>query len=347
MRLLDFLMSVANGLPNQLTYFVTSKCNGKCIHCFYWKSLNKKRDELTIDEIEKISKNINHLYWLYISGGEPFLRDDLAKICELFYKNNKVKSIVIPTNALLPEKIAKITEEILISCDKAKVTVNLSIDGLDSLHDKIRGVKGSFNKLLSTYKLLQKLKIKYHNFALGANIVCSKYNQEQLMDIYSFLKNKMAFDNINLSLIRGNPKDFKSTNVDLRYYKTLTEVMDNGYKQYTGFVHNIACAKDRLMHKIILKTVENKRQIIDCYACRTSAVIDEVGNVYPCEMLQKIGNLRENNYNFKEIWLSDNAKKIRDDIRNKKCFCTHECFISNSILSNIRMMPILLKEMVS
>jgi len=342
----SLLKSIFIGTPNQLTYFVTSKCNGKCIHCFYWRSLNKIKNELTIKEIENITKNLDNLYWLFISGGEPFLRKDLSKICELFYRNNKIKSLVIPTNALLSEEIAKITENILVCCSKTKVTVNLSVDGLNSLQDRIRGVKGSFNKLLHTYDLLQKLRTKYCNFALGANIVCSKSNQEHLINIYSFLKDELELDNINLSLIRGSPRDKNTINVNMKYYKKLSEKMNDGYKHYTGIIRNIACAKDMLMHKIILKTVEEKRQVIDCYAGRTSFVMDEVGNIYTCEILPKIGNLRDYNYNFKELWFSDKAKKVLEQIKNKECFCTHECFISNSILSNPKMMLSVLKEMI-
>jgi len=339
--MMEGLTRIFNNLPNQLTFFVTSKCNSRCIHCFYKKSLNKSKDELTLDEIEKISKGMDKLYWLFISGGEPFLRDDLSHICKLFYCNNKVKSIVIPTNALLPEKIADITENILISCEKSKVIINLSVDGLYSVHDKIRGIKGNFRKLLKTHDLLQKLR-KYDNFAIGANITCCEYNQEHLMKIYSFLKNKLNLDNINLSLIRGVSK----INVNMKYYEDLSNSMGSGYDYYSGFVRSIACAKENMMRKIIIKVVQEKKQIIECYAGRTSAVMDEVGNVYPCEMLPKVGNLREYDYDFKKIWNNKKMEKIRESIKNKECFCTHECFISNSILSNPRMIPSLLKEMV-
>ena len=70
------------------------------------------------------------------------------------------------------------------------------------------------------------------------------------------------------------------------------------------------------------------------------------GDVYPCELLidRKIGNVRDAGYDFKKIWFSDEADASRRFIRETKCFCTYECFLTINILFNPRMMPAVLKE---
>ena len=50
-----------NVYPIYLTYFVTSRCNLQCQHCFYWDSLNKIKNELNLEEIEKFSKELKEI----------------------------------------------------------------------------------------------------------------------------------------------------------------------------------------------------------------------------------------------------------------------------------------------
>ena len=55
------------------TLFINSICNMKCEHCFYWQNLNR-RDDLTFDEIVRLSEDLGPVENLNLSGGEPFLR---------------------------------------------------------------------------------------------------------------------------------------------------------------------------------------------------------------------------------------------------------------------------------
>ena len=99
-----------NGLtkssPVQLTLFVTSRCNIRCKMCFYWEPVeNKSTQEITLEEVEKISKSMPDFFWLLLSGGEAFVREDLAEIVETFYKNNNIKHLTIPTNGTYKKKL--------------------------------------------------------------------------------------------------------------------------------------------------------------------------------------------------------------------------------------------------
>ena len=66
----------------------------KCSHCFYHDSLNKKFNELTVDELDKITKSMDPLLHLILTGGEPYLRHDLDQIVKNFYKNTRVPIII-------------------------------------------------------------------------------------------------------------------------------------------------------------------------------------------------------------------------------------------------------------
>src|SRR6516225_11217948 len=88
---------------NSLFLFVTSRCNSLCRTCFYFDKLNS-RDDLTFAEIDRISQTAPPFHKLWISGGEPFMRNELAEILVLFIRRNGVHNINLPTNGLLPDK---------------------------------------------------------------------------------------------------------------------------------------------------------------------------------------------------------------------------------------------------
>src|SRR5688572_11102532 len=75
--------------PPFLIMFINSLCNMKCEHCFYWKELNQP-DDLTLDEIVALSKELGPIENLNLSGGEPFLREEFSTICRQFIRQNGV-----------------------------------------------------------------------------------------------------------------------------------------------------------------------------------------------------------------------------------------------------------------
>lgn len=325
--------------PIQVTHFVTSKCNARCKHCFYWGELNKKKNELTLDEIKKISIKMPSFFFLIISGGEPFLRDDLGEIIKTYYKNNNIGNLTIPTNGLMTEKIYATAKTILDSCPDIFFNISLSLDGIGKDHDEIRGVDGLFEKVERTYLKLNELKKEYKNFDVEFLTTISKLNQTKIKDIYSYVMEKFN-SNITVVLLRGNPKEPLIKDIDIRFYEEIMALQKNRFEGINSLNKSKLKLSVRkrmynMRYEIISKTFKEKKYLIPCYACKLDAVISEEGDVYPCEILnRKIGNLREYEYDFKKLWFSEKAIEIRDFIKNSKCFCTHECTTRTNILFN-------------
>jgi MoaA/NifB/PqqE/SkfB family radical SAM enzyme len=137
-KYLDFFLGKLSGKIRwgYVIFFVTNRCNAKCKHCFYWKNLNKK-DELSLDEIERISDRLGTVQVLLLSGGEPVLRSDLFEIISLFIGRNGTKVVSIPTNALMPEKIVEVTERLAAVFPKVTFSINPSIDELFEKNEEI------------------------------------------------------------------------------------------------------------------------------------------------------------------------------------------------------------------
>jgi len=321
--------------PLAITLFVTSRCNANCPFCFYKK---KVEDELNLNEFNRIAQSIGKLSYLNISGGEPFLRNDLAGICRVFCDNCGVQYLNLPTNGTLPDAIKDQTEAILKKCPRTLVVIVLTVLGLESEHDKLMGINGAFKKFLESYKYLMNLRSKYKNLMINIGFTFSAYNQHSLYKTYQEISNELEPDNFIITLVRGNPKDRTSLNIDIADYERFASSLDrDGFNKSSTVFSKLILARRSLMHRLNARIYREKRYIIPCFAGNMSAVITESGGVYPCELLDmELGSLRAVDYNFMEIWNSDKAKSINRWIKRTHCFCTHECNLPINITYSLR-----------
>ena len=314
--------------PIFLTLFVTSRCNERCKHCFYLDKINsKQKNELNLGEIEKISLSMDNIDYLYLTGGEPFLRKDLSEIAYFFYKNTKAKLITIPTNGYFTEMIYTETKKILDKCEKSLIILQLSVDGIHEDHDRIRS-KGAFNNLIKTYYRLYELQKGYRNLIITFNLAFSKENQHSALEVFNFMKNNLKFNNFGTTLIRGNVEEgLKDISID-KYKELVNEITDSendNIKGWNCLFHWIIKKRRRVFYDMISNVHINKKRQFDCSAGSHNATIYEEGNTHSCELInKKMGSLRDNNYDFKKVWFNEEAQKIRNYIKKRKCYCTHE-----------------------
>ncbi len=340
--------------PIHLTFFITRRCNAKCPFCFYLRSEDSQTSsdqELSLEEIRKISLSFGNLLWLAFSGGEIYLRDDLPEISRIFYKNNKPAIMLFPTNGLLPVRIREMTEQILKDCPKSTIAVKLSLDGLNEAHDRLRNTPGSFSKTMETYELLKDLLEAYPNFELGVNTVFCADNQDEMDLIIDFVSSMASAKTHTISLIRGNLSDKDFKHVDQQKYQHAIGRLEQNLKKkeaaktYRFRGARIKAAQDILQRRLISRTHEVRERLIPCYAGALNVVLEETGEVFPCEsMRQRLGNVRDHGYDIQKLLRSDRAKAILNSIRNSQCYCTHECYFMTNILFNPRLYPALARE---
>ena len=341
-------------LPSYFIFYPTSRCNLKCSHCFYHDSLNKKFNELTIDELDKITKTMDPILSLILTGGEPYLRHDLDKIVKIFYENTKVPIITIPSNGWYLEKMDKQIRNMMEWCPYLTLNQQISIDGIGKDHNAIRmdkqvvGGDNSFEKAIKTIDNLKELKKIYQRINIGIIITFTNENQKKFKDILKEIYSMTNPDNISINLVRGDPKQKVNLDLDLNLYREAVKYRDSlfyekkmsGHAKFKG--NRLATAGRILLNELVYKTYESNKYSTPCYAGNLSGVMYPEGNVYPCEILDeshKIGNIRDFDLDFKKLWLSDKAKKEVKFVRKTKCFCTHECFNIVNILFNPKYYP--------
>jgi len=347
--------------PLYFVLFVTKNCNARCGHCLLGDHI-RHAGELTFDELEKVSASMEDILFFTPTGGEPWLRADLPEIVKVFHRNNHVLNCGIPTNGSMPGRVVEGAREILDSCPGIDLHIDVSIDGIGEEHDQFRGFPGLFDRAITTYKALQELRKHYPNFDVAVQIAVSGYNDEKLPDIYDYLINEAGVSTVFTLLIRGAPKDPGATwsapidpaaaNFKIENYENFHRVLekDNLSRELPGYTKmpfaDFINAKRLIRPKLIAKMVRERQFLLPCYAGSLGGAMYSNGDVLACELLTErvLGNVRDFDYDFEKIWQSEKAQETRTWIRDTKCFCTYECFLTVNILFTPSMYPLIMRE---
>ena len=324
-----------------LIFFITYRCSCRCGICFYWKEL-ERQDELSLGEITKISRSIGKFHTLLLSGGEPFLRNDILELCELFIEQNKISILSIPTNGTSPGRIKEVSENILKKYPRLTLSVAFSLDGFQETHDKIRASKGVFLKAMQALQGLSELKKCYKNLEIVINTVITNKNINELESFMDFIYKNCKIDYHDFELLRGEYKDANFTLPSLEDIKYIHACIIKNRKLYlerdgVSWYERVAVISFLvLVQKLKELCLTSKGMPYLCSAGKNIGVIDANGDVRLCELLDPIGNLREANYDFSRVWNSREANALRDSIIKKHCSCTHNCFIKLTAASYLR-----------
>ncbi len=350
----DRLLGKRGKDPLYVVLFITERCTANCLHCLLGPEDRPGREgELTLEEYEAISRGMGEILFLLPTGGEPFLRQDLPRIVEIFHRNNHVRNTGIPTNGSMPERVVNGVEQILDLCPEMDLGIDVSFDGVGAEHDRLRGTPGLFRKAVETYRGLEQLRDRRPGFNLNVAVTVSALNQHRLEELYRFLSEELRVRCINPLLVRGTPRDPAAAGVDPERYEAFVRLLGEevrlgrleGYSRF-GFAGLINAMKN-VRQQVIGKIIRENQQQVPCYAASLSCVITSRGEVYPCELLdRKLGSLREEGLDFQRIWRGGQAEAVRRHIHDSGCFCTYECFLTNSIIFNPRMLPRLLREWI-
>ena len=340
-----------HAFPLYLVFFVTERCNANCKHCLL-AGIHPGRDELTLEEIEKISDGMDDFLFLLPTGGEPFLRKDLAEIIRVFHRNNHILNVGIPTNGSLTAQVVETVRTILDTCPGMDLMVDVSLDGIGEDHDEIRGVPGLFVRAMATFHELKLIEKEYPRFSATVETTVSSYNDAKLMDMYRYFTEETEADNLFTLLCRGKPMEPAARFFNIDNYENYARAMEKGLKErmlsgYDRFPFaDLINAKRIIRHRIIARVIRENRMILPCYAGILGAALFANGDLLPCELHDdlKMGNLREAGYDFKKIWFGQEADHARRVIKETKCFCTYECFLTLNILFNPRVYPRIIKE---
>lgn len=337
--------------PINLTLSITNMCNSRCQSCDIWTiypaEKERLQEELTVDEIEAIFASVGEVYFFNISGGEPFLRKDIVDIVRVGCEQLNPTVVHIPTNALSPQRIAALTEEILVGMRRwspgTKLTLKPSFDGVEEFHDWVRGIPGNYKKLIETLELLRELRAEYDHLRVGVGTVISTMNIDHLPDIIAESE-RFGVDSY-ISEVAEEREEMRNVSSGItpshqQYGAAIQQFRDMTFdrlKEAYG-LELLTQGMRHFYYELTRRWLRDRSQVIPCYAGVSNAHISPYGDLWPCAILagsKSLGNLKDVDYDFYKLWHSSRADEVRASIKAGEC----DCPLANQAYANMLLSP--------
>lgn len=285
----------------------TYRCSSRCGMCHTWKYPTRPEEEFEPGLLDRLPR----LSFCNISGGEPFLRDDIEDIVAIARK--RARRVVISTNGYDTARIVALARTF------RDVGVRVSLEGLPAANDALRGRKDGFDHGLRTLLRLQALGMK----DIGFGITVADGNAGDLLDLYRLAKHlKMEF----ATAVVHNAAYFHKRDNVIEHPEDVARAFEELVRRLlrTGGIKNWYRA---YFNQALADHVRGKPRPLPCGAGTDLFFLDPWGEIRPCNgaeddgPLGSMGNLRE--APFEDLWRSEKARRIRTAVRA----CTRNCWM--------------------
>jgi MoaA/NifB/PqqE/SkfB family radical SAM enzyme len=326
--------------PQFLFIHVNKRCNLKCEHCSFWKLndddksnyLSWSRKQEILQEFSELSPGAS----VVTCGGESMLDLEdyfaISKEC----RKLKLKNLSVANGTRIRDlDMAKR----LVAEGPHEISISLN-SHLEALHDKTRGVHGSFQKAVNALRLLVQARNATPNSTTKIYVMGLIFdeNYQALRDFYDFVLNDVGADKLKLNFLQpsfGNdtPEDQFFANHYRIDPKTLLEIIEDCDRHFNlnlnpkWKLHVVMYFESLLKSKTIQFGWRDKSRTIEhiCNSYDRNIMVDHYGfarlcfsNAFPGIQLEKFGDLSQ-------FWNSSNT--IRDEMRK----CNRYCGISHSV----------------
>jgi len=323
--------------PLFLTLFVTERCGLNCGHCFISEEAEDRRasPELSLDEYAMLARRAPPFPKLVLTGGEPFLRPDLARIAMLFHDSRtRTRQITIPTAGAHTRPVVELVEALLPGRPDLVLELQLSIDGIGENHDAIRG-PGQFQKLMETHQALAALASRHPGLRIRFNFTFSPVTQGWFPETFHHVTRTLGCQRMDMVLIRHQTRDPRFwEQVDPDLYDQAADLLYELDRQSAGLnpLRRLLAMRTRQEREIIVDHHLGTQRMHDCQAGTLFAIVDQTGNVNPCELMDHTyGNLRDHDFDFEGIWRGQRARAHRRALRSSGCYCTFETSVRTTL----------------
>ena len=295
------------------TVIVTYRCNARCSMCNRYKAPSRPEEEITIETIKKLPR----MYFTNITGGEPFIREDLKDIVRELYK--KSDRIVISTNGFFSERIIDLCKEF------PEVGIRISIEGLEHTNNEIRGLEDGYKKGYSTLKQLKKMGMK----DVGFGMTVQDKNAHELVSLYDI--------SAQLNM------EFATAAVHNSFYFVETGNIINDReavaKNFENLINKLLRTNSpkkwmrAYFNHGLINYIYSQKRLLPCDMSFDTFFIDPYGDVMPCNGTKDkevMGNLNTNSWD--EVWNSPEAEVVRKKVRS----CNRNCWMIGSVSPAMR-----------
>ncbi|MBI5075995.1 MAG: radical SAM protein [Nitrospirae bacterium] len=334
-------------------HFVTERCNARCGHCFLDFSNACPQDkELSIDEIRRMTRTMGScLYNVNLTGGEPFLREDLFEIVAAYLNNTSARSIIITTNGTQVDAVESFLRKWTAESLSGRIKISISLDHHEERHDTNRRVPGAYRKALQTYRMVEELKDK--RLMPDIALTVTPLNAADILEVYNELKGRgILFFSPILMRREGVVKELKDRTAVLSAYNELSSRIAEDQRHIDYPIRHrlwerTRNAKNAMLNDCLTASSSVPRSRASCRAGTLFGVIAANGDLLPCEVFgrdSRLGSLRANNMDFMSIWKSRRTDDGHGDMSCRSC--TYECAWTVTIMTTPSYYPGLFRRLL-
>jgi MoaA/NifB/PqqE/SkfB family radical SAM enzyme len=202
-------MAARAGRPQAVSLEVTHACVCRCLMCNIWKIPSSVPD-LALEEWATLLSNdaLHDLRELDITGGEPFLRDDLAAlieaVCELKDTHlRRLRSVAITTNGVLTDRVLAMVREMLepMARHGLELVVVCALDAVGEAHDRIRRYPGAWLQADRTIAGLLGLRLPNPHLIVGLKTTVLPQNVGELEKIAQYARERGLFTIVSPAIV--------------------------------------------------------------------------------------------------------------------------------------------------
>ena len=312
-----------------IVWNITQRCNLKCVHCYAHAKNISFDSELSTTEGKNLLDDLAEfgVPVILFSGGEPLIRKDLPELAA--YAVKKGMRAVISTNGTLitPQK-AQTLKKIGLSY------VGISLDGMEEINDRFRGVKGAFRSALEGIENCKKAGIK-----VGLRFTINKSNVAELPKIFKLLEEMdipracfyhLVYAGRGTELVKEDlPHQESRKAVDLIMDLT-KKLHDKGHSKEVLTVDNHADGP-YLYLRLLEENPERAREVLELLEMNEGnssgigiGCISWDGEVHADQFWRhySFGNVKDRP--FSEIW-TDTSDPLMKKIKEKKKYAKGRC----------------------
>lgn len=294
--------------PTDASIILTYRCPMHCQMCNIWANPTVASEEITPQDLEKLPR----LKFINLTGGEPFVRDDLEDIVRVCYK--RAPRIVISTSGWLEDRVIALAQKF------PHIGIRISIEGLSRKNDELRGRDGGFDRGLRTLLTLQQMGVK----DIGFGCTVSNHNSSDMLALYQLAKSlglefaTAAFHNS----FYFHKHDNVITNRE-QVVSDFTTLINRQLRE-----HHPKSWFRAYFNMGLVRYVNGGRRLLPCEAGTMNFFVDPWGEVWPCNGLeekywqQSMGNLRTAT-DFDTLWNSEQARQVREKVHS----CPKQCWM--------------------
>jgi MoaA/NifB/PqqE/SkfB family radical SAM enzyme len=305
--------------------------------CNIWQK--KSVNEMTPDEVGLFFERWSQFKWVHLTGGELFMRRDLDDLIAAIQKNCRGLYLLnFPTTGWFGDKTVSLVDRTLAR-GVGRLMVTISLDGPKALHEELRGLPGSFEKGIETYRRLRGIRKPNFQTVIGMTLMAK--NATRVDDTIAAIREYIPdFQRSELHLNVGHESGHFFDNLGSSSVETpraaILRAIDEHRRLNGKRLHPVMFLEDRYQ-ALVGKYMETGKSPLPCSALSTSCFIDAYWNLYPCSIWsEKVGNLRDSQFDLAALWASDRRKQLREDVVSENCsHCWTPCEAYPTILGNL------------